>query len=260
MSQIIKRDSASRQQAFYCRPWARRIRNALLVSVSSMAILHGGLVYAATVDDARGSHALLFDQAKYWKEKGRGDLAIGTLKRLLQSDPNNALGLYETAKTYVDQGDLTSARTYEKRLNQVAPQSKLAERLRTEMENAKLDTDLIDRARTAAQSDDTEKAVALYEQLFKGRLVAGSLAVEYYHTLSGVDGRWEEARAHLAEIVAQQPDNFEAAIAYIDVLSYREETRRTAIEKYLQLSETGLGGEIALDHLRNSLLWMGATA
>jgi len=236
---------------------AARLRRALLAGVSAAACLAAAAPAAAESEPAAAEEALL-QQAEYWSQQNRGDLAIAAMQRLLQSDPENPRALYELGRLYLSEGDVASARLFHSRLGAAKGGSDLAERLEADIRNTELDDGLIAAARMAAAEGDLVKAANLYDTVFKGRAPSGAIAREYYQTIAGIPDRWEEAHSGLAQLAAQAPSDETTAFALAQVGSYREVTRRQSIESLLRLARGSSYGEEALDAAQNGLIWLDA--
>jgi tetratricopeptide (TPR) repeat protein len=202
---------------------------------------------------------ILHEQAQYWTNRGRGDLAAGALRRILASDPDNPRALYEIGLLLIGEGDITSARTFEARLRRQEASFDLATQLRREIDNAEVDRSLLNEARRRAAEGEIDVALGLYEKLFSGREIGGRLAIEYYETLAGMEDRWTEAADGLRGTYANQPSNGRVRMALARVLSYREESRREALYHLSNLVDDGVFREEAMAGMRDALLWLNAS-
>lgn len=231
-------------------------------SILAVSLLAASAPFAARGAEPDGAPAfeILHAQAQYWTNRGRGDLAAGALRRILDSDPDNPRALYEIGLLLVGEGDITSARTFESRLRRQEHTLALATQLRREIDNAEVDRSLLNEARRRAAEGEAEVALGLYEQLFSGREIGGRLAVEYYETLAGVEERWGEAADGLRGHFSGQSSNARVRLALARVLSYREETRREALFHLAALLDDSAFREDAMVSMRNTLLWLNAGA
>ncbi len=211
----------------------------------------------AAAEDQSAFH-ILEQQAQYWTNRGRGDLAGEALKRILASDPDNRNALYQMGLLLVGEGDITSARTFESRLRRDEGGVDLATQLRREIDNAEVDRNLLNEARRRAADGDIQTALGLYQKLFAGREIGGRLAIEYYETLAGMDKSWGEAADGLRKYYSSQPSNGRVRLALAKVLSYREESRREALFHLSALMDDPAFHDEALAAMRDTLLWLDA--
>lgn len=197
----------------------------------------------------------LFQQADFWQSKQRQDLAKDALNRILAADPNNTEALYRLAMIAIQEGDNTHASAYIERLKTVAPNDAHLEELRIAQASTDVDSGALGEARVLAASGQAEEAIARYKSLFSGDTPPASLALEYYQTLAGTQNGWDAARQGLAKLHQAQPGNSAVAIAYGQVLTYRDSTRRQGINllaKYDAVSKD------ATKAWRQGLLWLDA--
>ena len=171
----------------------------------------------------------LVDQAKFWQSKGRGDLAADAWKKLLSLDANNVEALSVLAQFESDNNRLEASRTYTDRLKQVQGGAAAARRIEAGAASKSIDTKGLDEARAAAKSGKQDDAARRYRQIFGGKPPSGPLALEYYQTLGGTEGGWEEARQGLARLNTEEPNDRAVALAYAQHLTYRSSTRREGI-------------------------------
>ena len=205
------------------------------------------------------AHDMLYQQSKYWENRGRGDLAKAALLRIMESDPFEAPALYKAGLILVSEGDLRSAKTFSNRLLRLGTHPDLAQQLAKEIANADVDRVILEQARGYAVSGKLQEASAKYEELFQNRPVGGVLAVEYFETIAGIEENWDAAVQGLREQSRLQPDNHRVLLALSNVLSYREDSRREAIANFRMLLGDPSLKERALDGLGNALLWLNAT-
>ena len=200
--------------------------------------------------------ATLFEQARFWEENRRGDLAISTYQRVLSNDPNNAAAVYNIGRLLILDGRLDDARKYLARLKGLEDPKGYAERLSADIENSQMDAAMLGEARARARKGLTEDAADIYKKLFAGREITGPLAIEYYQTLAGLEDHWDEARAGLEKMVKDEPGNMRAKLALGEILSYRPSTRRDSLRLLVEVSKDKDYSAQALDSLKNALLWL----
>ena len=203
----------------------------------------------------------LIDKASYWEQKGRGDLASESWKKLLQANPNQpealaGLGIFEA-----QQGHASEAGKYLDALRKSHPGHPGIGKIEAAIESGRPDTGNrdIEVARQLAGEHRYDEAVARYKQAFAGSPPKGDIALEYYQTVAGTKNGWDEARAGLAALMRSDPQNARYGLAYAGHLSYREGTRREAIAMLAKLAGNA---EVAADAKlawRQSLVWLNAS-
>ncbi|MEM9168430.1 MAG: cellulose synthase subunit BcsC-related outer membrane protein [Pseudomonadota bacterium] len=231
------------------------VRYALLASASVAAVL---FVPDRAAADAK-SEAAVFEQAEYWVESGRGDLATVAIQRLLTNDPQNVRALFELGRLYLADDQIATARLFLTRLEAAPGGKDYAARLRADLKNAEVDEGLIGAARLAAAEGDYDKAAGLYDQVFEQEPASGSLAVEYFQTIAGVPGRWRDAHDGLARIVEGTPGDKAAQLAFARVKTYDEKTRRKGVRMLLDAAKRKSGREAALDAAKDAFGWLEAS-
>lgn len=235
-------------------------------SRSSLARFMGTAVSVAMIVAVAPVHAAnelaiktLTDQARYWQGKGRGDLAADAWKKLLSLDPNHIDALSSLAQFELDNNRLEASRAYTDRLKQVQGGSLVARRIEAGVASKSVDGKQLEDARAAAKSGRSDEAARGYRQLLGGKTPTGPLALEYYQTLGGTEGGWEEARQGLARLTAEEPNNRLIALAYGQHLSYRGSTRREGIRILSQLARQPELARTATDSWRKALIWLEAS-
>ncbi len=201
---------------------------------------------------------VLTDQARYWQSKGRGDLAAEAWQKLLRADANNADALYGLAMVEMESGRPDGARGYLSRLKQTNPSHPRTRALEQALQYNNTDKTQLSRARELASPTQRkyDESAGIYRNLFQGKPPAGDLAREYYWTLGGTDKGWEESRRALAEMHRDNPQDAQTVLAYGQVLTYREATRREGIALLNSLSARTDLGEQARHATGEALLWM----
>ena len=249
---------------------ARNVQNAagfprLLKQMASSAlvVMSVGVGSASFAQDKDKEEALeatpqsrLIEQARYWKERGRPDLAEQSLKRLLDADPKNVHAIFEMARVMLVKGDNQSAQTYLGQLKTLVGSGGLYEQLRQEIDIATLDRKALNQARALVKKGDFETALRVYDRTLAGRELAGELAIEYYETMAGLEARWDEARDGLRTLIETSPDADRARLALARVETYRPNTRRAGIVEMLTLAEADIYREDALDAAKQAMTWL----
>ncbi|RJF87934.1 hypothetical protein D3874_13640 [Oleomonas cavernae] len=116
---------------------------------------------------------------------------------------------------------------------------------------------LIAQARSLAAVGKAEQAGQVYQQAFGNLPPPLEFAYEYYMTVAGTERGWQIARDGLASMARRAPNDAGIQIAYGQVLTYREVTRREGIAL---LARYAGRDETALKFWRSGLLWLEAQA
>lgn len=212
---------------------------------------------------AQNTEALdqLLEQADFWENNQRPDLARQILERYLQSQPDSPAVIYRLAVQALQEGRVNDAQRWTERLAQIAPDDpRLQELEQGQLEQA-LDGSTLARVRRLAQEGQIEEAMAGYQQLFRGSNPPRNLAPEYYQTLAGTEEGWPQARAALQGLHEAEPNDRALARALAEVLTYRESTRRDGIDRLAALAaaEGGRPSPAISSAWRQALEWLNAT-
>lgn len=203
---------------------------------------------------------MLLEQAQYWQQRGRADLAADAWRKLLMTEPANREALGGLAQHEIDGGRTESARSYLERLKHAYPGAPEIARLENKLgqgRTANGDNALQD-ARNLARTGQSDAAVKRYQDVLNRSKPAGDLGLEYYQTLAGSSNGWEEARSGLERLTRENPGNARYALAYAQHLTYRESTRRGGIDRLASLSRNREVGQEASAAWRQALIWLGA--
>ena len=230
------------------------MKNNILKLFSTLFLVEALQLAAATPvwaqDPALDS---LLEQAQYWHEKSNPSLAQESLQKVLMVDPNQPQALYLMSLWAQERGDAAESAQWRSRLEKAHPAAPQLQQLTRSQTLGQLSESGIDQARREAQAGDIKASIATWDGLFKGNPPPVALAPEYYLTMSGDKAMYSKAVAELGKLAKQNPTNSSVGIAYGQVLTYRNPTRRQGIrqlENYSQQSET------ASDALRQALLWL----
>ncbi|MFD2407476.1 cellulose synthase subunit BcsC-related outer membrane protein [Azorhizophilus paspali] len=218
----------------------------------------GGIAYpdGASAESADTGIKVLLEQADFWRSRYRPELAREALNRALQVQPDAEEVLYRLGMLALDE-DERVARAWLQRLTDSHPGSTRIGDLEAALRGSKLDKSALARARLMAGQGDSAGAVQAYRELFGDGAPPPDLALEYYQTLAGIDSHWQEAREGLEKLHAGQPGNPQVKLALARALSYREATRRQAVE---QLADLAPQSPEARTAWRQALLWLDAGA
>ena len=179
------------------------------------------------------------------------------LDRVLAVDPRNAEALAGAAQAQAQLGNQAAADALIARLRAVAPGDERMVETDVAVRAATVDQSAVVEARRLAQSGRAADAVARYRDLFRGNTPPDSFAQEYYSTLAGTEGGFDEARAGLAKLVARAPADTRLQLAYAQALTYRAATRADGIARLKQLAAAGEPGGGANAAWKQALLWAG---
>ena len=229
--------------------WARALALALLVSAALPAV-------AALAQE--NAEAVLLDKANYWRLKDRPDLAAEALNKLLEINPNNPDALFQYGELSVQQNKPADAQRYLAKLQQVAPDNPHIADLQAAIRAGKIGPTDLSEARRLAQAGQLEEAVKKYQEIFKGP-PPSSYGIEYYMTLAGTPGGWDEARQGLEKLVQASPNDPELKLSLAELYTYREPTRMQGIEMLAQLSKNPVVGASAVQAWKQALTWLGGS-
>lgn len=218
---------------------------------------------AAASDSARTTTVQqLVEQARHWQQRGRADLAGQTWQKLLGVDPRQPDALYGLATQSVEASRFDEAGAYLARLRQVSPRHPGLAALATQVQSQTSSQSLINTARQYTQAGQTEAAARTYKQALGAQPPSDDLAVEYYQTLGGTREGWDEARRGLERLSQSAPGQPGPALAHAKHLSYREPTRRDAIQRLAALStQADAPPQVRKDARvawRQALVWLDA--
>ena len=202
---------------------------------------------------------VLFEQAAFWESRHRGDLGRSALNRIIASQPKNTRALYELGVSHAKEGDIEQARVTLKRINAADPKSIYVSLLNEHIKYSTFDKARLDRARKLSQNGEAEKAIEEYEYMFQGRDKQGLIAIEMYHTMSSIPGRWNEAVAGLKSMLAKEKSNKDAKFALAQILTYKQKTRRQGLNMLREISKDPAYREQAIDKYGEALVWLQAT-
>ena len=208
---------------------------------------------------AGGALGALIEQANFWRSQQGYDQAVTSLNRALELAPNNADALVLMAQVQSEKGDQRAAMAAFDRLRQVAPGDARIEKLGQTLRVGPISQDQLAEARRLAQSGKQAEAVQRYNRVFKGNPPPDALAVEYYQTLAGAEGGYDQAKEGLARLVRQNPQDLRAQLAYAQVLTYRDATRLEGVQRLTALAQSSAVADQATQSWRQALGWLSDT-
>ncbi|MGE4330638.1 cellulose synthase subunit BcsC-related outer membrane protein [Diaphorobacter sp.] len=215
----------------------------------------GTLTVPAQAQDAAAK--ALIEQGQYWQSRGDSLRAIDAWQKLLRVDPNNPDALYGMARAQLQQQRLEEAQRGLEQLRRAHPGHRLVERLQQEI-NVQRNSAQVQQARELARAGQADQALSNYQAALGGQPPTGPLALEYYQTLGGTSGGWDDARRGLEQLARQSPDDARISLALAQHLTYRESTRREGIAQLARLSGHPEVGKAATDSWRKALAWTGS--
>ena len=183
---------------------------------------------AAAAGASSAAVAVLLEQANYWRNQPQYDQALESLNRALALDPRNPDALALIGQIQADRGNRPAAENALGRLRAVAPGDPRIEKIDQALRVGPIPQEALADARRLARDGRQAEAIDRYNRVFRGNPPPDSLAVEYYQTLAGTEGGWEQARDGLARTVRQNPQDLRAQLAYAQILTYREGARARA--------------------------------
>ncbi len=209
---------------------------------------------------ASAATAQLEEQARYWEQKGRYDLARQTWLKLQRIEPDSATALAGLATAEVRSGRPDAARQYLEGLRALQPNHPELRRVEAMLAagpQAFEPGGEVSRARELAQQGKYDSSVAEYRKVFGGAAPDERYALEYWQTLAGAEGGWSEARTGLEGLVKKRPANADYKLALAQHLTYRESTRRQGLEMLQRLAVDGGASQPVQPSWRQALMWMG---
>nr|WP_255569285.1 cellulose biosynthesis protein BcsC [Neoroseomonas alba] len=227
------------------------MRSALLGAVA-VASLSG-----PALAQSNAAVTVLLQQARHWQEQNRPDLALNAFDRVLAVDPRNADALAGAAASQAAMGNRQAAEALLARLREVAPSAVAVAGARDALRAATVDRSAIEEARRLSREGRIPEALTRYRDAFAGGAPPDAYAVEYWLTLGGTQGGWEEARQQLAALVARRPSDGRARVALAQLLTWREPTRAQGITMLAELARDPGTAPAAIQAWRQALLWLG---
>ena len=231
-----------------------------MIRILLLALLMGAAPAGAqTASDTEPSNQLAA-QAKYWESRGRYDLARDSWLKLLRADPTNADALSGLALVEARGNSPASAQVYLDRLRETHPDHPQIRRIESAIRQGTYSQEQLAVPRGLAQQGRFEEAINEYQLLFGGTVPGGRLGLEFYQTLSGIDGKWDEARIGIESLAEEFPDEAVYQLALAQHYTYKEETRRRGIGMLASLADDPVVADSAQQGWRQALIWLNAKA
>lgn len=191
-----------------------------------------------------------------WRERNRPDLAAQSLRKILESQPDNTEALFQLGSIELQSQRFDQVRSTITRLRQIDPNDARAAELERAMAVGQTDEVALAEARRLAAAGAYDRAIAAYQRAFRGGPPPFDLAVEYYETLAGTGTGWEEARIRLKALAERSYATSRTKFAYARVLSYNEQTRREGIVLLAELAGDPAVGQASFEAMRQAMLWL----
>ncbi|MFZ6744043.1 cellulose synthase subunit BcsC-related outer membrane protein [Undibacterium sp. JH2W] len=201
----------------------------------------------------------LKEQAQFWAQRGKDENAADAWRKILKIEPSNVDALLALILFEAKAGNTTQAKAYYSKLR--GSQATITQ-LRT-AENAVLHGNngvgggQLEEARKLAKQGDADSAVEAYKQMGDPAKLKGDAAFEYFQVLAGTKAGYPDAKRGMEKLLKENPGNSRYALAYAQVLTYREPTRIEGMAALEQLTAKADVGKQAGDSWRQALSWMG---
>ncbi|MBC3911616.1 tetratricopeptide repeat protein, partial [Undibacterium umbellatum] len=199
----------------------------------------------------------LKEQAQFWAQRGKDENAADAWRKILKIEPSNVDALLALVLFEAKAGNTAQAKSYYSKLR--GAQASISQ-LRM-AENAVLHGSSgggqLEEARKLAKQGDADSAVEAYKQMGDPSKLKGDAAFEYFQVLAGTKAGYSDAKRGLEKLLKENPGNTRYALAYAQVLTYREPTRIEGMAALEQLTAKADVGKQAGDSWRQALSWMG---
>lgn len=234
------------------------IKSVLAGAVVVLSVSSPGLAAPPTTAEPSSSsiYGLLFEQASMWRERNRPDLAAQSLRKILESQPDNTEALFQLGSIELQSQRFDQVRATIQRLRQIDPNDARAAELERAMALGQTDEVALAEARRLAAAGAYDRAIAQYQRAFRGGPPPFDLAVEYYETLAGTGAGWDEARIRLKALAERSYATSRTKFAYARILSYNEQTRREGIVLLAELASDPAVGQASFEAMRQAMLWL----
>jgi Tfp pilus assembly protein PilF len=205
---------------------------------------------------AQGATGVLLQQAQHWQDQNRPDLALRSFERVLAADPRNVQALAGAAEAQLALGNRAEAEALRARLL-AQPGAAGLPAAQDALRRASVDREAVEEARRLSRDGRVPEALTRYRDAFAGGPPPDPYAVEYWLTLGGTEGGWDEARRQRADLAARRPNDARARVAAAQVLTWREATRAEGIAQLAELARGQATAPAALAAWRQALQWLG---
>ncbi|WP_277624193.1 cellulose synthase subunit BcsC-related outer membrane protein [Undibacterium sp. TS12] len=200
----------------------------------------------------------LKEQAQFWAQRGKDENAADAWRKILKIEPSNAEALLALVIYESKAGNPSEAKTYYSRLR--GAQATITQLRAAEDAYRRGSSNgaggQLEEARKLAKQGDVDSAVEAYKQMGDPSKLKGDAAFEYFQVLAGTKAGYPDAKRGLEKLMKESPGNTRYALAYAQVLTYREPTRLEGIAALEQLTAKADVGKQAGDSWRQALSWM----
>jgi tetratricopeptide (TPR) repeat protein len=221
--------------------------------------LIGLLLLAFAAAAAESVVSGLVRSAWYWQARARSDKAEDAWKQVLDAAPENPEALAAVGGFNARAGRLDAAREMLARLEKISPGHPDVPVLRREIELGPRYGAQLAQARKLVHEGQVEQGAARYRELFGPAGPPGDLALEYYQTVGGTPGSWEQARDGLRRLVRRAPGEVRFKLALGKLLTWRDETRREGIQMLSSIAGDPAVGKDASAAWHQALIWLAPT-
>ena len=197
----------------------------------------------------------LIDQARYWQQRNREDLAAEAWRKLLRAEPNHPMALIQLGAIEARAGRFKEAEELRAKAAALTPPPPGLGELETALKVGRAPVAQLSTARQQAQTGQAQEAVKNYREILGQSKPAGQFGLEYYQTLGATREGWEEARHGLEELARSNPGDARYMLALARHLTYRETTRREGIRQLATLASSDPEAQKAW---RQALVWLNA--
>ncbi|WP_423367459.1 hypothetical protein [Novacetimonas hansenii] len=201
---------------------------------------------------------LLLEEGHYWLAHHDMVRAHETVHRALQIDPENTDALFLQGRIQVGRGEFADATRL---ANELARHQGVADevaQLRGMIRTGPVNEKLLAEARALVAQGKMHDAMVKYREIFGHGEPPPELAMEYYRILGGTPLGYQEARTKLADYVARNPHDLDAALTYYQVLTYQAVSRTDGMAGLERLMSGHVPAGIhteAMAAWRGALLW-----
>lgn len=223
--------------------------------------------------------AELAGRVRMWEARGRDDLALETLNKLLRiapSDDPETLALL--APLQIRMGHIDEARQTLERLRSAHPDHPAVARIATQLRMLGPDKDKVRQARRLAKSGRDminlaysrpaaekrrmraeglhriQSAIAIFRSLYRDVPPTGDNALEYWQLVADTDYGWMEAYVGLNQLVRDNPGNDRYELALAEHLARRLPIRQQVFHTFAKLADTPEYGKQTRESWRRALL------
>jgi len=216
-----------------------RLLFCLLLSLTAMTTIAARAQAPAVAETQSQSDVVLtqlFENVSFWSDKGRPEIAIRELERMLTLTPRDPNTLAIAARLAFRIGEFDSGNRYRARLREVAPQDVRLASLAMERALDPADMNALRDARNFALAGHKDDAVKAYRGIFKDS-IPDSFATEYYIALGTTSPEgFKEASQRLALVAERWPGDATFQLALAKLETYGENTRAAGIDRLRELT------------------------